>query len=265
MFPAHLGAMKISPRPVLLATHPSSPPHSQQTDDRITLDPELVAELLMGETQKQLAREALARMGQETLAHIPEKGETLWQHGSGCNLALEVFFRKVSARCLDTGETLWTHEERPDLFGGLRPLGPEPGGSRLALTDGHQGVTVLDGLSGEVTRTITPPKKGYLTHSKFTRQGQLIVGVTPSVPSGTKPRTTIYGYDPEQPEELGSLSFLTNSTASSVRPAPLTAAFSTLPILTSTSSTPSIPRTEPWPGVARSTRPTTLRWLKTEP
>ena len=169
--------------------------------DQVDLGSDAAADIIFGTTQKKLASEALSLGARKKLGHVPDKRERLWNLDSGRSVALSADFRTVTATDVNTGDVLWTHQEFPESFGGLRPLRPDKQGRLLALTDAHHRVALLDGESGELTAEIKPPVKGFTTISEFTQRGHLVVGVMPSRPSGSKPLTYLYGYDPEQPDE----------------------------------------------------------------
>ncbi len=169
--------------------------------DQVDLGSDAAADILFGTTQNKLAAEALSMAARKKLGHVPKEKERLWNLASGKSVALSTDFRTVTATDLNTGEKLWTHQEFPDSFGGLRPLRPDKQGKFVALTDAHHRVALLDGETGRVGAEIEPPVKGFTTVSEFTQKGQLVVGVSPSLPSGSKAVTYLYGYDPKRPEE----------------------------------------------------------------
>ncbi|MCA9794493.1 MAG: PQQ-binding-like beta-propeller repeat protein [Candidatus Eremiobacteraeota bacterium] len=164
------------------------------TSDQPSLTTEQATDVLLGGAYRNAAQQALSQISRAASPHIPKAGERLWTLADGRNIALRTDFRSVTATDLDTGKQLWTHHEFPESFGGLRPLRPDRAGKTLALTDAHHGVALIDGATGRVKSRIEPPLKGFITASEFTKEGLLLVGVQPSLPSGSKPLTRIFAY-----------------------------------------------------------------------
>ncbi|MGE0492464.1 MAG: PQQ-binding-like beta-propeller repeat protein [Vulcanimicrobiota bacterium] len=175
------------------------------TSDQPSLTIEQATDVLLGGAYRNAAQQALSQISRAQLPHVPKEGERLWTLADGRTLALRTDFRTVTATDLETGKELWAHHEFPESLGGLRPLRPDRGGKTLALTDAHHGVALIDGATGRVKSRIEPPLKGFITASEFTKEGLLLVGVQPSLPSGSKPLTRIFAYPEGASEPAWSL------------------------------------------------------------